>query len=128
MALNTDILSKLFQKHSKGKTASQDILLNGPLENTQPIKFQSIDEEMIRKAAITTKRGPSPSGMDANSWRRNLPSNNFKTSSSELHKAFSNVVQTLYTVLVKTHTIEAFLSCCIILLDKNSGLQPIGVC
>ena len=31
------------------------------------------------------------------------------------------------TVLVKTHTIEAFLSCCLILLDKNSGPRPIGV-
>ena len=32
------------------------------------------------------------------------------------------------TVLVETHTIEAFLSCCLILLDKNSGPRPIGVC
>ena len=32
LPLNKDTLSKLIQKHPKGKTASQDILLNGPLQ------------------------------------------------------------------------------------------------
>ena len=35
--------------------SSQDILINGPLQNINPAKFQSIDEEIIRKAAIRTK-------------------------------------------------------------------------
>ena len=37
--LNKDTLSKLNLKHPKGKTASQDILLNGPLKNIDPVKF-----------------------------------------------------------------------------------------
>ena len=82
---------------------------------------------MIRIAAIRTKGGPGPSGMDADSWRRILASNNFGTSSSDLHKAFANVVQKLCTDLVETHAIEAFLSCRLIPLDKNPGFRPIGV-
>ena len=69
LPLSKDTLSKLIQKHSKGQTASQDILLNGPLQNIHPGKFQSIDEEMMRKAAIRA-------GMDADDWRRILASNN----------------------------------------------------
>ena len=61
LPLNKDTISKLIQKHPKGKTASQDILLNGPLQNIYPVKFQSIDQKMIRKAAIRTKGGSGPS-------------------------------------------------------------------
>ena len=32
LPLKKDTLSKLIQKHPKGKTASQNILLNGPLQ------------------------------------------------------------------------------------------------
>ena len=66
LPLDKDTLSKLIQKHSGSKTASQDILLNGLLQNIHPIKSQSIDEEMIRKIVIRTKGGSGPSGMDAN--------------------------------------------------------------
>ena len=82
---------------------------------------------MIRIVAIRTKGGSGPSGMDADSWRRILASNNFGTSGSDLRKAFANVVQKLCTDLVETHTIEAFLSCRLIPLDKNPGFRPIGV-
>ena len=67
LPLNKDTLSKLIQKHPKGKTASQDILLNGPLQDIYPLKFQSSDEEMVRKGAIRTKGGSGPSGMDGDS-------------------------------------------------------------
>ena len=99
--------------------ASQDILLNGPLQNLHPVKSQSIDEERIRKAAIRTKGGSSPAGMDSDGWRRILASNNFGTS--------ANVVQKLCTDLVESHTIEAFLSCRLISLEKNPELRPMGM-
>ena len=107
--------------------ASQDILLNGPLQNLHPVKSQSIDEERIRKAAIRTKGGSSPAGMDSDGWRRILASNNFGTSSSGLRKTSANVVQKLCTDLVESHTIEAFLSCRLISLEKNPELRPMGM-
>ena len=102
LPLNKDTLSKLIQKHPEGKTTSQDILLNDPLQNIHPVKFQSIHEEMIRKAAIRTKGGTGPSDTDTDGWRRIL--------------AFNNNL-----------TREAFLSCCLIPLDKNPGLRLLGV-
>ena len=82
---------------------------------------------MIRKTAIRTTGGAGPSNMDADGWRRILVSNNFGTSSSNLRKAFANGVQKLCTDLVQTHTIETFLCCRLIPLDKNPGLQLTGV-
>ena len=101
LPLNKDTLSKLIQKYPRDKTASQDILLNGPLQNIYPVRFQSIDEEMIRRAAGRTKGGSGPSGMDADGWRRILASNHFETSISDLRKAFANVVQILCTGLLE---------------------------
>ena len=82
---------------------------------------------MIRKAVIRTKGHSGPSGMDVDGWHRILASINFGTSSSDLCKAFANLVQKLCTDLAETHTIEAFLSCHLILLDKSPELRPIGV-
>ena len=97
------------------------------MQNIHPVKFQSINEEMIRKAAIRTKGDSGPSGMNDGGWRAILPSNNFGTSSSDLCKLFAHVVRKLCTDLVETHTIETFLSCCLTPLDKNLELQPTGV-
>ena len=128
LPLNKDTLSKLIYKHPKGnKMASKYILLNGPSQNIHPVRFQPVDEEMIRKAAIRDKGGSGPSGMDVNGWRRILASNNFGTSSSDLHKAFANKVQKLCTDFDATHTIEAFLSCRLIQLDKIQDFNPLGL-
>ena len=37
LLINKNTFSKLVQKHLKGKAASQDILLNGPLQNIHPV-------------------------------------------------------------------------------------------
>ena len=127
-SINTkqDTLSNFIQKHPKGKTASKDLLLNGPLQSIHPINFQSIDKEMIRKE-IRAKGNSDPSGMGAGGPRRILTLHNFKTSSSNLRKALANVVQKLCTDLIETHTIDTFLSCRLILLDWNPRLRPTGV-
>ena len=75
LSLNKDTFSKLIQKHPNGKnilTASQGILVNGPLQNINPAKFQSIDQEITRKAAIRTKGSSGQSGMDVDGWCRIL--------------------------------------------------------
>ena len=82
---------------------------------------------MIRKAAIRIKGDSSLSDMDANSWRRILASNNSVTSSIDLRQAFAYVVQKLCNDLAEIHTTEVYLSCRLILLEKNPGLRPIVV-
>ena len=126
LTVSKDTIPNFIQKHPKGKTVSKDLLLNGPLQSIHPVKFQSIDEEMIRME-IRAKRNSDPSGMGACGPRRILTLHNFKTSSSNLRKALANVVQKLCTDLIETHAIDTFLSCRLILLDWKPRLRPTGV-
>ena len=66
-------------------------------------------------------------GMDAAGWRRLFTSNCFKQSSTDLCTAFAAVIRKLCTISDQTHTLEAFLACRLIPLDKKPGLRPIGV-
>ena len=82
--------------------------------------FAGIDEEMIRKAAIKTKGGSWPSVKDADGLRRILCSNNFGNANVDLRKAIANFIKKICTE-VSAVSIEAFLACRIIPLDKSPG-------
>ena len=67
LPLNEKTLKQLRQRHPE---ATEETLLPDKPEVIHPIKFEKIDAEMVRKAAIKTKGGAGPSGMDADGWRR----------------------------------------------------------
>ena len=115
------------QKHPEKTKATNDVLLPDIAEVIHPIKFESINAEDIRKAAIKTKGGAGSSGMDADGRRRILVSNNFGNSSNDLCKAFAEVLKKLCTEKNLSLSLESFLACRLIPLDKNPGLRPIGV-
>ena len=127
LPLNNKTLNKLKEKHPKSKNANNDVLLTGIPQDFHPIMFGSNDEEMIRKAAIKTKGGSGPSAMDADGWRRILCSNNFGDANVDLRKAIANFIKKICTEKVSAVSIEAFVACRLIPLDKNPGLRPIGV-
>ena len=115
------------EKHPKSKNANNDVLLTGAPQDVHPIMFAGIDKEMIRKAAIKTKGGSGPSGMDVDGWRRILCSNNFGDANVDLRKAKANFIKKICTEKVSAVSIEAFIACRLIPPDKNPGLRPIGV-
>ena len=88
---------------------------------------------MVKRAALKTKGGSGPSGLDADGWRKILASNNYGTVNTDLRKAFAEVIKTICTKKIEINTennttsLEAFLACRLIPLDKNPGLRPIGV-
>ena len=127
LPLNNETLNKLKEKLPKSKNANNDVLLTGVPQDVYPIMFASIDEEMIRRAAIKTKGGSGPSAMDADGWRRILCSNNFGDANVDLRKAIANFIKKICTEKVSAVSIEAFVACRLIPLDKNPGLRPIGV-
>ena len=65
--------------------------------------------------------------MDADGWRRIFASKNFSKSSDDLCKAFAAVIKRICVESNLSESLEAFLSCRLIPLDKNPGLRPIGV-
>ena len=122
LLLNIQTLNSLKEKHPESKDASVDILLTDIPQRVHPIKFAGIDEEMVRKAG-----GSGPSAMDADGWRRILCSNNFGDTNVDLRKAIANFIKKICTEEISVTSIETFVACRLIPLDKNSGLRPIGV-
>ena len=116
------------KKHPKSKNANNDVLLTGAPQDVHPIMFAGIDKEMTRKAAIETKGGSGPSGMDADGWRRILCSNNFGDANVDLRKVKANFIKKICAEKVSIKvSIEEFVACRLIPPDKNPGLRPIGV-
>ena len=70
--------------------------------------------------------------MDADGWRRILASSQYGTASSDLQKAFAEVIKKLCIDEIHlnsegTTSIEAFTACRLIPLNKNPGLRPIDI-
>ena len=96
-------------------------------EELHPIKLDSIDAENVRKAALKTRGGAGPSGLDADGWKRIFTSNQFGDSTDDLCKTFAEMIKKLFTVENQSTSLEAFLANRLIPLDKNRGLRPIVV-
>jgi len=129
LPLNDETLNQLKMKHPDSQEVSNDVLLNGPIKDVHPIVYESIDEEKVLKAAMTTRGGSGPSGLDAEGWRRILTSNSFGTSSSDLRKAIAEFIKKLCIkkIPIDDTSLESFVACRLIPLNKNPGLRPIGV-
>ena len=122
LSLNNETLNKLKEKHPKSKNVNNSILLTGVPQDAHPIMFAGLDEEMIRKAAIKTNGGSGPSTMDTGGWRRILCSNNFSDTNVDLRKAIANFIKKICTEKVSAVSIEVFVACRLIPLDKNPCL------
>ena len=72
LPLNDDTISKLKIKHSQASAPDPIILLPDEAQNIHPIRYEDITAEEVSKAAINTKVGSGPSGLDADSWRDHI--------------------------------------------------------
>ena len=129
LPLTEKALSQLEIKHPDNRDASENVLLNGPIKEIYPIVFDATDEEMVLRTASITKGGLGPSGLDADGWRQMLTLSSFCTASSDLRKLIANFVKNLCSKKInsKNKSLEAFIECRLIPLNKNPGLRPIDV-
>ena len=86
LSLNKKTLEQLKQKHPQRRYADPEILLPDKPEEIHPIKFDSIDAENVRKAALKTRGGAGPYGLDADGWKKIFTSNQFGDSIDDLWK------------------------------------------
>ena len=127
LPLNDQTLHQIKQKQPHGKDVHPEVLLPDIPEEIQPIKFHLIDAESVKKAILKTKGAAGPFGIHADGWKRILTSNQFGNSSNDLCRTFAEVIKKLCTIEDLSSSLEALLASGLIPLDKNLGLQPIGI-
>ena len=102
-------------------------MLNGPVNRVLPSYFDEIDETMVFKSAIMTKGAGGSSQLDAEQYHRLLTSNKYKIENKELRVQLATLARLLATEYLDPNTLEAFVACRLIPLDKNPGVRPIGI-
>ena len=115
----------LIEKHPAGKPAPAINLLQGHPGQANPILFENLNAEAIRKAAMKTNGAAGLSGLDAYAWRRLCSS--FKSALKDLCTALAAVGRRLCTDNINPDHLSAFVACRLIPLDKCPGVRPIGI-
>ena len=131
--LDDTTLTRLKQKHPASSELNEEVLLRREKPSVHPVVFEDIDENMVKEAALETKGGSDPSGLDADGWKKILASKSYITINTDLRQEFANVIKKRSTEKLPVDTtkdgtpLDAFLACRLIPLDNNRGLRPIGV-
>ena len=86
LPLDDKTLSFLKQKHPASSELNEEVLLRGEKPSAHPVVFEDIDENMVKEAALKTKGGSGPSGLDACGWRKILVSKNYGTINADVRR------------------------------------------
>jgi hypothetical protein len=130
LKLSEETLRDLRAKHPAGANADDSILLHGDIPFVDPVTFNNIDENTIKNSALRTKGAAGPSGMNADGWRRILVSKNYGKTGLELRSTLARFARKLCINELEYKTnksLEAYVACRLIPLDKKPGVRPIGV-
>ena len=101
------------------------MLTGEPPVQPHSVIFSSLTRDVIRWAALHTHGVAGPSGKDADGWRRMCTA--FSQASDELCDSLATCARRIATTYVNPATLEAFVACRLIALDKSPGVRPIGV-
>ena len=132
LSLSNEVLEELLKKHPASQPAGESTLIRGEVPFVDPAVFANIDEASVARAAMYTKGAAGPSGLDALGWRHILVSKNYGYTGKELRESIVSMARNLATRTLEIQedgstSIEAYLSCRLIPLDKLPGVLPIGI-
>ena len=72
---------------------NEKVLLRREKPSVHPVVFEDIDENMVKQAALETKGGSDPSGLDVDGWRKILVPKSYRTVNADLRREFVNVIK-----------------------------------
>ena len=84
----------LRSKHPEPTPCNSYALFDEHAPEVHPVVFESITADSVRKAALKTRGGAGPSGVDADGWRHILASGNFGNASEKLRSEFAKTIKT----------------------------------
>ena len=90
------------------------------------VLFERINEDLICSAALQTHGRAGPSSLDASGCWHLCTS--FHTVSDGLHKTLALLAWHLCTEVFDFDSLQAYIACRLVPLDKRPGMRPIGIC
>ena len=130
LPLNETTMQQLEIMHPPASPEYNNLLLQGPFLQIDPIVFEHIPPDLIQKCALNTKGAAGPSCLGGDDWRRVLGYNIFKTEGRELRKAIAEITKLICKEEFdqsRLQSIAALNACRLIPLNKNPGVRPIGI-
>jgi len=116
----------LLEKHPEPADPPEDALLDPQLPtDVNPILFEKLTPELLKKTVRSMSGSAGPSGLDAEAWKRMMIC--FKKSSQRLCSAMAAVARCICTEKLSPHCLSAFTAARLIPLDKRPGVRPIAV-
>ena len=123
--LTPEVQAALKKKHPQAIPANLDVLIEGEVPTVNPILFENLTGDIVRKTALATQGAAGPSMGDGYVWRCMLVS--FKSASEDLCDAVAGVVRHLASEQVDPAGLLPLLNNRLIPLDKNPGVRPVGI-
>ena len=118
---------QLIKKHPKPQPAAPGSILEGPTLDVEDVIFENIDGTLIQECAKRTGGSAGPSGLDSDAWKRLLCSKQFGKKSVELCDAIALMARRLSTAFLDPDTLQPFIACRLVPLDKKPGVRPVGI-
>ena len=120
------IKEHLLEKHpARAEPISAAIQATSPEQEPHQVIFNAIDGALIRSITLRTTGSAGPSGLDSAAWRRLCSS--FGTVSNDLCNAIANLAKRICTSYIDPRGLMPLVASRLIALDKNPGVNPIGV-
>ena len=125
LELTPEVRTELKRKHPKAKPANPEALIQGDALIVNPILFESLTGEVVRKTALATHGAAGPSMGDAYIWRRMMVS--FKSASKDLCDVVAEVARHIALQEVDPVGLSPLLNNSLIPISKNPGVRPVGI-
>ena len=116
---------ELLKKHPQLVDPPESALLSGVADRVNPIIFQKITLELIKRIARQMQGSSGPSGLDADAWCRMLTT--YRKSSDRLCASLAAFARCLCTEELDAADLSAYTAARLIPLDKCPGVRPIAV-
>ena len=65
LPMTEETIKQLHEKHPKGESKKPEMILEGPMEEVNPVIFEEINAELVKTIALKMKGAAGPSGFDS---------------------------------------------------------------
>ena len=126
--ITEDIREVLQSKHPNGESVKEEAILPDLNQTVEPVIYEEINAEVIKKAAKDTFGSGGPTQVDADIWKFFICSKTFGNTSEILCEEIAILARRLCVEDIPHESISSLLACRLVpLMKRPEGVRPIGI-